>query len=89
MAWTIRYAPASRRQLRKLDRQTAQRIQEELTERIALASDPRQLGRAKMLKGDMSGLWRFRAGDYRIICDVQDDDNIIVVHRIGHRREVY
>ena len=42
-----------------------------------------------MLKGDMSGLWRFRAGDYRIICDVQGDDKIIVVHRIGHRREVY
>ena len=42
-----------------------------------------------MLKGDMNGLWRFRAGDYRIICDVQDDDKIIVVHRIGHRREVY
>ncbi|MCY4410164.1 MAG: type II toxin-antitoxin system RelE/ParE family toxin [Caldilineaceae bacterium] len=89
MAWTIRYAPASRRQLRRLDRQTAQRIQEELTGRIAKASDPRQLGRAKMLRASMGGLWRFRVGAYRIICDIQDDDRIIVVLRIGHRREVY
>ena len=37
----------------------------------------------------MGGLWRFRVGDYRIICDVQDDDRIIVVLRIGHRRKVY
>ena len=37
----------------------------------------------------MSGLWRFRVGAYRIICDVQDDDKIIVVLRVGHRREVY
>ncbi|MCY3994041.1 MAG: type II toxin-antitoxin system RelE/ParE family toxin [Caldilineaceae bacterium] len=72
-----------------MDRQTAQRIQEELTGRIAKASDPRQLGRAKMLRGDMGGLWRFRVGAYRIICDIQDEDRIIVVLRIGHRREVY
>lgn len=37
----------------------------------------------------MGGLWSFRVGDYRIICDVQDDDRIIAVLRIGHRREVY
>lgn len=37
----------------------------------------------------MGGLWRFRVGDYRIICDVQDVDRTIVVLRIGHRRDVY
>lgn len=49
--------------------------------------DPRALGEA--LHGDKSGLWRYRVGDYRLVCSLEDTRLVIVVLTIGHRREVY
>ncbi|MDE5797586.1 MAG: type II toxin-antitoxin system RelE/ParE family toxin [Treponemataceae bacterium] len=45
--------------------------------------------RHKPLVGDKAGLWRYRVGDYRIICDIQDDKILVTILRIAHRREVY
>jgi mRNA interferase RelE/StbE len=55
--------------------------------RVATVDDPRSL--AKSLKGPLAAYWRFRVGDYRIICDIQDDRLVILVITIGHRRDVY
>ena len=88
MAGTIDYTESARRQLRKLDKQTARRIVDFMDERIASQEDPRDTGKA--LTGPMLGAyWRYRIGDYRIICDIQDDALRVLVIEIGNRREVY
>jgi mRNA interferase RelE/StbE len=58
-----------------------------MDKRIALQSNPRLTGRA--LVGDLSGLWRYRVGDHRIICEIKDKDIIILVIEIGDRKDVY
>jgi mRNA interferase RelE/StbE len=52
-----------------------------------MRDDPRDLGTA--LTGDFKGCWRYRVGDYRIICSLEDQELIVLVLEIGHRREVY
>jgi len=52
-----------------------------------VANDPRCLGKA--LSGRFSGLWRYRIGDYRLICDIQDKKLCVLVVEIDHRRDVY
>ena len=88
MAWTISYAATAKKQLRKLDKQTARRILDFLDERVAGAQNPRDTGKA--LTGPLLGtFWRYRVGDYRIICDIQDGKLCVLVIEIGHRRDVY
>ncbi|MGB9408683.1 MAG: type II toxin-antitoxin system RelE/ParE family toxin [Terracidiphilus sp.] len=87
MAWTIEYAETAKKQLRKLDRAAARRIVDFMDERVALSKDPRSMGKALM--GPLGDLWRYRVGDYRVICDIQDGVLTVLVLRIGNRREVY
>lgn len=88
MVWTIDYTESARKQLHKLDKQTARRILDFMDERIAAQEDPRNTGKA--LTGPMLGAyWRYRIGDYRIICDIQDGALCVLVIEIGNRREVY
>ena len=88
MAWTISYTATARKQLRKLDKQTARRILDFLDERVAGAQNPRDTGKA--LTGPLLGtFWRYRVGDYRIICEIQDGKLCVLVIEIGHRRDVY
>lgn len=86
LAWAIEVSERAVRALRKLDRQAARRIRDELAE-IAELEDPR--GRGKALVGNLAGLWRYRVGDYRIICDIEDDALVVLVVDVAHRREVY
>ena len=58
-----------------------------MRERLATADNPRQWGRA--LQGERRGLWRYRVGDYRLICDIQDEKITILVLELGHRKDVY
>jgi mRNA interferase RelE/StbE len=87
LVWTIDYADTAKVQLRKLDKQTARRIVEYLSERIATLENPRNTGKA--LTGPLGGLWRYRVGDYRVICEIQDNTVCILVVQIGNRRDVY
>jgi mRNA interferase RelE/StbE len=71
-----------------MDAQIARRITAFLRERIASLDNPRNLGHA--LQGSEVGhLWRYRVGDYRIVCEIQDAKLIVLVVHVGHRREVY
>ena len=83
MAWTIEYSHTAKEQLRKLDRQTARRILDYAEERLAFRDNPRELGKA--LSGHLGALWRYRVGNYRLICDIQDSASKILVLRIGKR----
>lgn len=86
MAWRIDFTKAADKALRKLDRQTAGRVLDELEE-IAKLGDPRSRGKA--LTGNLAGLWRYRVGDYRVVCDIEDGVLVILVVDVAHRREVY
>jgi mRNA interferase RelE/StbE len=70
-----------------LDRRTQATILRFLRERVESAEDPRRL--AKPLHGEKRGLWRFRVGDYRLICDVRAADTTVHVLAVGHRKEIY
>ena len=88
MAWIIKYTESSSKQLKKLDKQTALRVLDYMDERVAVSDDPRSLG--KNLKGPKIGeYWRYRVGDIRVICNIVDEQVMVLVIEIGNRREVY
>ena len=88
MAWIIDYTATARKQLRKLDKQTARRIVDFMDERIVAHDTPRSTGKA--LTGPMLGAyWRYRVGDGRVICDLQDGVLCILVIEIGNRKQIY
>ena len=87
MAWKIDYSDRAGRQVRRLARAQAKRILDYMDYRVGVAEDPRSLGQA--LTGSLSGYWRYRVGDYRIVCELIDDRLVVLVVEIGHRREVY
>jgi mRNA interferase RelE/StbE len=87
LAWTIEFAAPAFRQLAQLDKTVARRIRKFLQERLAPLENPRTIGEA--LQGELGKFWRYRVGDYRLIVDIVDDRLVILVIRIGHRREVY
>ncbi|UXS30858.1 type II toxin-antitoxin system RelE/ParE family toxin [Agrobacterium tumefaciens] len=74
--------------MRKINPETRQRIRNFLHERLAALDDPRQTG-AALQGSELGNFWRYRVGDYRIICDIQDHKLVVLVVEIGHRREIY
>ena len=88
MAWRIELTATAAKQLGKLDRNEARRITTFLRERLASHEDPRSLGKA--LTGPTLGTyWRYRVGDYRVICDIEDSALRILVIKMGNRKDVY
>jgi mRNA interferase RelE/StbE len=87
LAWTIEYADSTKAFLRKLDKQQARRIVDYMDERVATLNDPRSTGKA--LVGPLGGLWRYRVGDFRVVCDIQDGALCVLVIKIGNRKDVY
>ncbi len=87
-AWRIELHPWAEKELSKFDRERARPILRFLRERVAALQDPRSLGEA--LRGPEAGrFWKYRLGDYRLICDIQEQRVTILVVRVGHRRDVY
>lgn len=88
MIWRVEFDAGARKDLGKLDKPVRQRIVAFLKKRVAHLEDPRSIGEA--LKGSGLGdFWKYRVGDYRIICDIQDNRLLVLVLRVGNRREVY
>ena len=88
MVWIIKYTESSSKQLKKLDPQNALRVLEYMDRRVAVLVEPRSLG--KNLKGPKIGeYWRYRVGDIRVICHIEDGQMTVLVIEIGNRREVY
>jgi len=75
------------KQLDKLDKSLAGRILKFLHQRVEKLEDPRQIG--TRLQGTLSEFWKYRVGDYRLICSLENDRLVVLVLRIGHRRAVY
>ena len=87
MAWTLRISDTAKRQLKKLDRATAQILLRYLNRLLHETENPRQRG--KGMTATMSGLWRYRVGDYRLVCDIQDGELVVLVLQVTHRSESY
>ena len=85
-SWKAEFTPEARRQFERLDRSVQRRIQTYLNEKV-LAGDPRHFGRA--LRGDLSGLWRYRVGDFRLIAKLEDAILTVVIIKTGHRSAIY
>ena len=86
MAWKVELTDTAKKQLARLDKAQAQRITKYLR-RVMMLEDPRDAGKA--LTGNLRTYWRYRVGDYRVVCEVKDNELIIVAVIIGHRSEVY
>ncbi|MCK4541063.1 MAG: type II toxin-antitoxin system RelE/ParE family toxin [Spirochaetales bacterium] len=87
MAWNVKLTATVVKQLKKLDRKWQSVILDYLEDEIAALYDPRSRGKA--LSGDKKGLWRYRVGDYRLLCQILDSDLVIVAVTIGHRKNEY
>ena len=88
MAWKIEYTATALKQLKKFDKPVARRITDFMNERISGQGEPRRVGEA--LTGPAVGqYWRYRVGDYRIICDIQDGALCVLVIAVGNRKGIY
>ena len=85
-AWRLETTAEFDRAARKLDPAALRKIKNYLDEVLELES-PR--GRGRSLTGDLSGYWRYRVGDYRVIVELQDHVMVIVAIGLGHRSEIY
>lgn len=84
MTYRITLAPAAARQLGKLDPQARRRMQAVLE---LLRADPRPPAATQLVGG--AGEWRVRTGDYRVVYEIEDEQVLVLVLRMGHRREIY
>ncbi len=87
MTWTIKIRDGVRKTIQKLDQQNRSRIVNFLNRDLLLLDNPRQSGKA--LTGKFKGMWRYRVGDYRIICEIIDDELVVVAIEVEHRSKVY
>ena len=87
MNWVYRFDERALKELKKLGRTAQRQIIAYLDDRIAANADPRRFG--KGLKADLAGLWRYRVGDYRILCQIKDRELLVLVVAVGHRKDIY
>lgn len=87
MAWRVELSNTAEKELTRLDKKEARRILAFLYDRVAKAENPRSIGAP--LKGPLEKYWKYRGGNYRLICDILDDKITVLVLRVGHRSHVY
>lgn len=87
MKYDVIFSKTALKQFKKMDNYTKLMLINWIEKNLSNCEDPRIHGKA--LKGNLKNQWRYRVGDYRILCDIEDDKLIILVINIGHRREIY
>lgn len=88
MAYSVELSESADRELNKLDAQPRNCLLKFLHQRIAKLDNPRSVGEA--LHGSLLGeFWKYRVGDYRLICKIEDDRVLVLVLRVGHRKDIY
>lgn len=87
MTWRVEWDDRARKELRKLDQPVQKEILKYLRTRIVESKNPRLFG--QNLSGNKVGLWRYRVGDYRLICRIEEEIFVVLVVGVGHRKEVY
>ncbi|MGN0453653.1 MAG: type II toxin-antitoxin system RelE/ParE family toxin [Ruminococcus sp.] len=87
MSYSVETTPHFDKEFKKLDSYTQRMIKAWIDKNLIGCTDPRQHG--KGLSANRSGQWRYRIGDYRLICLIEDNKLVITALNIGHRREIY
>lgn len=87
MKYKVRTTDRFVKEFKKLDRYTQLMIKSWITKNLVSCEDPRVYGKA--LSANKKGLWRYRVGSYRIICEIQDEKLAILALCVGHRRDIY
>jgi mRNA interferase RelE/StbE len=87
MAWRVEFLPAADKAFGKLDRQHQRGILRFIETRLQTGQDPRGVGEA--YTGPLKGYWKYRVGDHRLVCEIQDRAQAILVVAIGDRKDVY
>lgn len=85
--YSVEYSERAIKELKKLNRYTRQMIYAWISKNLVGCENPRQHG--KGLTANRSGQWRYRIGDYRLICEIKDNELVILALSVGHRREIY
>lgn len=87
MKYKVLFTSKDKKQLKKLDRYTQSLIIGWIEKNLEGCENPRVHG--KGLTANRAGEWRYRIGDYRLICEIEDEKIVILILEIGHRREIY
>lgn len=87
MRYRVEYSKASQKQIKKLDHYTRVMLMNWINHNLVECEDPERQG--KPLKGKLKNQWRYRVGNYRILCDIEDDRLVILVIHVRHRRDIY
>ena len=87
MGYKVNTTPRFDKEFKKLDRYTQRMIQHWIIKNLVDCENPRQQGKA--LTANRKGQWRYRIGDYRLICEIRDEELVIIALSIGHRRDIY
>jgi len=85
--YDVEFSEQAKKQFKKLDRYTQQMLDKYIENHLEGTDNPRRYGKA--LKGTLQGLWRYEAGKYRLVCQIQDGRLKILVVKVGHRKEIY
>ena len=86
MAYNVEFTPKALKQLSKLDKSIKKRIDNYLL-KLSSLDNPRSLGKA--LHGELSNIWSYRVGDYRLLAKIIDDEIVIIVLKVDHRKQIY
>lgn len=87
MKWSVQFTDVALKTLKKMDLQTASMILGYIEKRLTGEIDPRSFG--KPLVGNQKDKWRYRIGDYRLLCRIEDESVVILVIQVGHRNDIY
>lgn len=87
MKYRVETTPQFDKEFKKLDKYTMKMIKSWITKHLIDCENPRSFG--KGLTSNRSGQWRYRIGDYRLICKIDDGELIILALSVGHRRDIY
>ena len=87
MKYQVVYTRTAVKQLKKMDRKIAALIISFIEDKLLDCENPRAYGKA--LQGDLSNIWRYRIGDYRVLAKIQDQVLLITVVEVGHRKNIY
>ena len=87
MSYSIETTPRFDKEFKKLDKYTQKLIKAWINKNLVGTDNPRAHG--KGLTSNRSGQWRYRIGDYRLICQIQDNELVILALTVGHRSKVY
>lgn len=87
MSYKLVVSDDVRKQIKKMDKHVGLMLAKDMKKRLDGLTNPREYGKA--LTGQYKGLWRYRIGNYRVICDIVDDELIVLALEVGHRKEIY